>query len=107
MRRDNDRFTDLDAIVISVGPEKAEDFQRYWEEHDLPFVGLPDPEHGVLKLYGQEVNLFKLGRQPAQMIVDKDGILRYVHYGHSMADIPSNEEIVGILEALEAESGEA
>jgi peroxiredoxin Q/BCP len=31
----------------------------------LPFIGLPDPGHRVLKLYGQEMKLFKLGRLPA------------------------------------------
>jgi peroxiredoxin Q/BCP len=51
----------------------------------------------VLKRFGQEVNLFKLGRMPAQVVVDKAGIARYAHYGHSMSDIPKNEEILKIL----------
>jgi hypothetical protein len=29
----------------------------------------------ALKLYGQEVKLFKYGRMPAQMIVEKQGVL--------------------------------
>ncbi len=86
-----------------MGPEGASEFENYWGKRDLPFIGLPDPDHSVLKLYGQEVNLFKLGRQPAQMIIDKMGRLRYVHYGHTMADIPSNEELFKILDALEDE----
>jgi hypothetical protein len=56
----------------------------------------------VLKLYGQEVNLFKLGRMPAQVIVDKAGVARFVHYGHSMSDIPSNAEILSSLDELNA-----
>ena len=58
--------------VIVVGPEDAKAFASYWQNHDLPFIGLPDPKASVLKLYGQEVNLFKLGRMPAQVIVDRD-----------------------------------
>jgi hypothetical protein len=27
-------------------------------------------------------------------------VLRYVHYGHSMADIPSNEEIINLIETI-------
>ena len=69
-------------------------------KNHLPFVGLPDPKHSVLKLYGQEVNLFKLGRMPAQLVVDKDRQVRYVHYGHSMKDIPSNEEMWEILDQI-------
>jgi peroxiredoxin Q/BCP len=37
---------------------------------------------------------------PAQVIVDKAGKARYVHYGHSMADIPSNGEILALLGEL-------
>ena len=41
--------------------------------YNLPFVGLPDPKHTILKLRGQEVNLFKLGCMLAQVLVDKTG----------------------------------
>ena len=71
----------------------------------LPFIGLPDPDHRVLKLYGQETSLFKLGRLPAQMLIDKSGLLRYVHYGHSMTDIPSNKEIMDLIKAIDVDHG--
>jgi hypothetical protein len=54
----------------------------------------------VLKLYGQEVNLFKLGRMPAQVIIDKAGMIRLVHCGHSMKDIPKNSEVLTLLDRL-------
>ena len=73
-----------DAEVVVVGPEGAEAFANYWDREELPFVGLPDPEHTVLKLYGQQIKLFKLGRMPAQVVVDLNGTARYVHYGKSM-----------------------
>jgi peroxiredoxin Q/BCP len=60
----------------------------------------------VLKLYGQQVNLFKLGRMPAQVLVDKAGKARYVHYGHSMSDIPSNEELLALLDEINQEEME-
>ena len=63
----------------------------------MPFTGLPDPGHRVMDLYGQEVKLLKLGRLPAQMLIDKSGILRFVHYGSSMADIPGISEIEKVL----------
>lgn len=85
-----------------VGAENRDKFAKYWEEHDLPFVGLPDPTHSVLKLYGQEVNLFKFGRMPAQVLIDENGIARYVHYGHSMADIPENVELLDLIDTLKA-----
>jgi len=98
LRQDYQIFVKLDTEIIVAGPEKAEAFRDYWAKEDLPFIGLPDPEHLVLKLYGQEVKIFKLGRMPAQMLIDKSGKVRFVHYGHSMSDIPPNEEIISLIE---------
>jgi peroxiredoxin len=103
LRQDYDRFVERQTAVIVVGPEDAKAFTRYWSENDLPFTGLPDPEHGVLKLYGQEIKLFKYGRMPAQVLVDKAGTARFVHYGHDMTDIPSNEEMLELIDGLNAE----
>lgn len=83
-----------------VDPEDAQAFEAYWREHDLPFIGLPDPQASVFKLYGQEVNLFKIGRMPAQVIVDKAGVARRVHYGHSMADTAENAELLELLDQI-------
>jgi peroxiredoxin len=69
----------------------------------LPFIGLPDPRHSVLKLYGQEIKLFKWGRMPAQVLIDRKGVARFVHYGHDMTDIPKNEEVLALIESLNAE----
>lgn len=80
-----------------VGSEKAEVFKDYWFKEDLPFIGLPDPEHIIQNMYGQVVNLLKLGRLPAQILVDMAGMIRYLHYGNSMMDIPSNKEIIALI----------
>jgi peroxiredoxin len=100
LRQDYDRFTALDAQILVVGPEGPQAFQDYWRKENLPFVGLPDPKASVLKMYGQEVNLFKLGRMPAQVIIDRSGIARFIHYGHSMSDIPENGELLDLLASL-------
>ena len=83
-----------------MGPDDADAFSSYWSENDLPFIGLPDPEHTVADLYGQETSLLKLGRMPAQVIVDRAGMVRFAHYGRSMKDIPDNHEILKSLAAL-------
>jgi peroxiredoxin len=100
LRQDYAAFTLRGAEIIVVGPEGEEAFQAYWKKESLPYIGLPDPNVSVLKLYGQEVNLFKLGRMPAQVVVDKKGVARFVHYGHSMSDIPKNNELLGLLEQM-------
>ena len=106
LRQDYGEFEKRQTQILVVGPEWADSFKSYWLEHKLPFIGLPDPQASVLKLYGQEVNLFKLGRMPAQVIVDREGMARFVHYGHSMSDIPENEELLDLLDELNIPVGE-
>jgi peroxiredoxin len=102
LRQDYPQFVAGDVEVVVVGPEDARAFAEYWQKESLLFTGLPDPTHSVLRLYGQEVNLFKLGRMPAQVLIDKAGIARFVHYGHSMSDIPKNEEILSLVDEIQA-----
>ena len=102
LRQDYSQFVDRDIEVVVVGPEDAKAFADYFATESLPFIGLPDPKASVLKLYGQEVNLFKLGRMPAQVLIDKAGIARYVHYGHNMSDIPPNEELLALGDQINA-----
>ncbi len=104
LRQDYQEFVDRKTEIFVAGPENAEAFKNYFEKNDLPFVGLPDPKASVLKLYGQEVNIFKLGRMPAQVVVDQQGVARFVHYGHSMSDIPENAELLTLLDEINGSS---
>jgi len=104
LRQDFNKFQDENTAIVVVGPEDAKAFGKYFGENDLPFVGLPDPKHSVLKLYGQEIKLFKFGRMPAMVIIDMGGTVRFVHYGHSMSDIPENEDVLATLRGLNTEN---
>lgn len=104
LRQDYEKFTNQDTAILVVGPENASAFTKYWTKNDLPFIGLPDPKHTVLKLYGQEIKLFKFGRMPAMVIIDKQGTVRFVHYGHSMSDIPENSDVLRTLQSLNGKS---
>ena len=101
LRQNYDKFVEKNTKIVVIGPENAKAFKSYWEEHDLKFIGIPDDKLSVLKLYGQKVNLFKLGRMPAQMLVDQAGTLRFVHYGHSMSDIPETAEILEFIDKIQ------
>jgi peroxiredoxin Q/BCP len=103
LRQDYSLFRERQTEVIVIGPEGPQSFRRYWEKNDLPFPGVPNPSHSVLKAYGQEVKLFKFGRMPAQVIVDRNGIARFVHYGKSMDDIPDTTSLLKILDELNRE----
>jgi len=100
LRQDYQKFVARDAEVVVVGPDDQKAFQEYWQKESLPFVGLADPTHSVANRYGQQVNLLKLGRMPALMVIDKAGKVRFQHYGGAMFDIPPNRQILAILDEL-------
>lgn len=103
LRKEYEEFVKRGAEVIAIGPEKQKAFAEWWDEHKMPFPGLADPDHSVSKLYGQEVKIFKLGRMPAQLIVDKNGMIRYKHYGTSMSDIAENKDMLSKIDELNGE----
>ncbi len=103
MRQDYDQFVARNAAVLVVGPDGPRSFQNYWQENDMPFPGLADLRSRVAARYEQEVNLFKLGRMPALFVIDRQGVIRYAHYGDTMQDIPPNSEIFEVLDSIASE----
>lgn len=83
-----------------MGPDGPRAFRRYWEENQIPFIGLPDIKSTVADTYYQEVNLMKFGRMPAEFIIDDKGIIQYLHYGSSMSDIPEPKILLEIIEKI-------
>ena len=104
IRNDYEKFKSRGAEILAIGPNTEAAFQQYWQKENIPYVGLPDPDHRVAVKYRQEVNLFKLGRMPLMCVVDQEGRIRYVHYGASMADIPENEALLNVIDQLNASS---
>lgn len=103
LRQDYQKFLDRDTVVIAIGPDTQQAFIKFWEQNGIPFIGLADPDHEVARKYDQEVNLLKLGRVPAQLIIDKTGVVRFVHYANSMSDIPEDEVILKNIDQINAE----
>jgi peroxiredoxin len=107
LRQDYPKFVDRNTEVIAVGPENAQDFTAWWHEHQMPFIGIPDPQHDIAKLYGQQIKILKFGRMPASTVIDKEGRIRLMHYGDSMSDIPEDEEVLSLLDKLNKEAAPA
>ena len=105
LRDDYSDFLNRDSDVVVIGAESAEKFINYWRENLLPFIGLPDPHRRVLNQYGQQVKIFKFGRMPAQVIIDKSGTIRYLHYGLSMSDIPDIKALLTLFDKINTEAG--
>jgi peroxiredoxin len=104
LRDEYERFKSHGAEIIAIGPNPPATFKQYWRNENIPFIGLPDADHKVAGMYKQEVNLFKLGRMPLNCIVDLKGYIRFAHYGASMQDIPSNVELLHVIDLLNVAS---
>ena len=102
MREEYDRFVEHEAEILVIGPEGPRRFKQVWDDQGYPFPGLSDYRHTVAELYGQQVKLLKLGRMPAMIIVDKQGVIQFVHFGDGMADIPKNDDVLAFLQRLNA-----
>jgi peroxiredoxin len=101
LRENYSQFVTRDVAVAVVGKEDADAFNEYWTRELLPYMALPNPRLDVLDMYGQEINVVETGRMPALILVDRDGIVRYAHYGSSQTDIPSIEEILNAVDRME------
>ena len=104
LRDDYEHFTQRNVTILAIGPNTEAAFQQYWSAEKMPFIGIPDPEHRVAVLYRQQVSIFKLGRMPMMCVVDKNGRIRYAHYGASMSDIPETDVLLGVIDELNASS---
>ena len=104
LRDDYEKFTSRGTEIVAVGPNMPVVFKQYWTKEKIPFIGLADPDHLVAKKYRQQVKLFKLGRMPLNCIIDAQGYVRFARYGSSMSDIPSNEELLQVIDELNAAS---
>jgi peroxiredoxin len=104
LRDGYETFTSRGVEILAVGPNSPSSFKQYWRNERIPFIGLPDPDHSVARMYRQEVNLFKLGRVPLNCVIDAKGYVRFAHYGSSMSDIPSNKELLHVIDELNTAS---
>ncbi len=101
LAKDLDKFEQLNTELYTITVDRFENARRLelkYAKGKFPIYF--DKDHSVAKLLHQEVKFLKLGRLPAVLIVDKEGIIRWAYYGNSLRDIPKNETIFEILEKL-------
>jgi peroxiredoxin len=103
LRWDAFAFESHRTVILAITPDRPEQVRTYWEREELPFSGFADADHRVASLYGQTVDLFRLGRLPTVVLVDRNGRIRYRYDGSSAADIPSNETLLGELDRINRE----
>ena len=103
MRDDFQRFEDAGAGIVVVSKHSADEMKKYWKQNNLPYIGIPDPDSTVSKMYRQQWKLLKLGLMPALFAIDTKGRIAFVHYSSGMSDIPQNDLVLKEVEKLKGQ----
>jgi peroxiredoxin len=104
LRREQEAFEARRAVLLVIDPDRPEQIQEYWNREQLPFPGFSDSENHVAALYNQTVDIYRNGRLPTVILIDREGRIRYRHDGASAPDIPTAETLLAELDKLNQES---
>jgi peroxiredoxin Q/BCP len=91
---------ELNAYLYPILVDSEKNAKKMEEKYARKYPIFYDPSKRVAKMLKQEVKLFKFGRMPGLLIIDKQGIIRYAYYSKNMHDIPKNEVLFEVLENL-------
>lgn len=100
MRQHYDAFHRRDAEIVAVAADTLGNARAYFQKHRLPFPCLVDNDHTVYDMYNVQSRVISLGQRPGLFIIDKEGIVRYVHVGSQQWDIPSVADVLARLDAI-------
>jgi peroxiredoxin len=100
LRRQADGFEGRRAVILVVDPDRPDQVREYWQREGLPFPGFADGGNRVASLYRQQVDMFRGGRLPCAVIIDRDGRIRFRYDGSSAPDVPPVETLLAELDRL-------
>jgi peroxiredoxin len=87
--------------VVAVAPDTAKGVARFVDGNDYPFSLLPDETHEVFDAYDVISTMMSLGQRPAVFVIDRDGTVRFDSIGTQQFQIPSNDNVLAVLESLD------
>ncbi len=97
LHQDIEQFEDSKIKIVVVCPEKMDGVEKFIAKQPLNFDLVADPQHIIADRYQQQVKLLKLGRMPAQILLDKNQQRAFEHYASSMKDIIENNVIISAV----------
>lgn len=86
--------------MIAIAPDTPEHAFVYFQQHEIPFPCLPDPERRVFRQYDVKSAMVSLGQRPGLFVIDGGGTVRYAHLGFQQWEIPSVEDTLAELDKL-------
>ncbi len=98
LHKEKKEFDKRNIKVVSICPENIEKIERFLSSENIDLELVADPKHIIADEYNQQVKIFKLGRMPAQIILNNKGEKIFEHFANSMRDIIENREILSFID---------
>lgn len=99
--KDADDFAKLNCEIFPITADRYENARRLelrYAKEKFPIFF--DNERKVTKILNQEVKIFRLGRLPAVLLLDKNAVIRWAYYGDTLMDVPPNKIILEVIQNL-------
>jgi mycoredoxin-dependent peroxiredoxin len=95
-----DRFKDFDTEVVSISMDSTHALNAWRKQMNTTFPLLSDfyPQGKVVDLYGVRHTLGMPER--ALIVIDKEGVIRYIEVMNVPGDMPNNEDLFEALRKL-------
>src|SRR5712692_10699871 len=95
-----DRFRDFDTEVVSISMDSTHALNAWRKQMNTTFPLLSDfyPQGKVVDLYGVRHTRGMPNR--AVIVIDKEGIIRYIEVLDNPGDMPDNEDLFEVLHKL-------
>jgi peroxiredoxin len=105
-----DQISNAGASLLYVAAEKRDGFfkpGKYLQQHPVSFPFLLDEDRRVSKSYGL---YHRIGMDacniahPATLVMDRDGVIRFIYRGANQADRAPLEQVLDVLRKLQSPS---
>lgn len=105
-----DQISNAGANLLYIAAEKRDGFfkpQKYLREHPVSFPFLLDEDRRVSKSYGLYhrigMDAFNIAH-PATLVLDGEGVIRFIYRGVNQADRAPLEQVLDVLRKLRSPS---
>ena len=105
LRQEYETLRTSGVQVLTISHQAGHPVEHWLAENALPFPWLYDPERSVIKAYGVfnalSYDAFRMAH-PTAVLVDKEGIVRFIYRCSTQWDVPSNAVLLEAVRGLGA-----
>ncbi len=98
-QRFSEKIHRLQTEIVAVSADNALEMNRTTRELGIRYLLISDPKKRIIQHFGVLHPREGIAR-PATIIIDKSGVVRYVHVGKYPSDRPSVQQVMQALAFL-------